>query len=511
MRKPMKHRTRSSLLATRRGLLMVGLCLAALVLVALQAHLPAQSARPNGGSGNVSLSPAGSSTIDLPLVVRNGLPNSNRPRVNAPYFPVVDVNTVFPQLAVFWFGHVAPSDNYVDVRVGYSDRELYVYLAVVDRRLWVNPQPTPATLTAWDSVSLYLRPLGPAGGGPDANSDRLDAGLYNAAGGALAGYTAAFRGTDTAWAPAAIPFSTLPGWRGQGLNDNLDDRGWSMAFRLPFTSTFGLGGKPADGAVWGLGVAVHNRDDAAGTPIPDEHWPAGFDASEPATWGQLAFGLPAAAPSKILPRGVVTVRQGLNGATVPDAAVGGTVDNLCPGDPSIWTAWGNQNFAGAPAFNIQNEADISDWPCFSKYYVTFPLDQVPANKAIISATLSLHQWSNSGPISLVQPSLVQVLTVGEDWSPASLTWNNAPMALENVSQAWVPAEQCGQPPAWPCAARAWDVSRSTDQAYRAGQPLRLVLYSADAAYSSGKFFTSSDSGDWNAAGRPTLTIAWGEP
>jgi len=26
--------------------------------------------------------------------------------------------------------------------------------------------------------------------------------------------------------------------------------------------------------------------------------------------------------------------------------------------------------------NVQNQSDISDWPCFSKYYVTFPLDAV---------------------------------------------------------------------------------------------------------------------------------------
>jgi len=33
-----------------------------------------------------------------------------------------------------------------------------------------------------------------------------------------------------------------------------------------------------------------------------------------------------------------------------------------------------------------------------------------------------------------------------------------------------------------------------------------VLYEADSAYHSGKYFTSSDTGDWNEAGRPTLQV-----
>jgi hypothetical protein len=46
---------------------------------------------------------------------------------------------------------------------------------------------------------------------------------------------------------------------------------------------------------------------------------------------------------------------------------------------------------------------------------------------------------------------------------------------------------------------------------RAGKPLNLVLYSSDDPYHSGKFFTTSDTPDWNATGRPTLTITWKNP
>jgi len=41
--------------------------------------------------------------------------------------------------------------------------------------------------------------------------------------------------------------------------------------------------------------------------------------------------------------------------------------------------------------------------------------------------------------------------------------------------------------------------------------VRLVLYSADWDYHSGKYFFSSDVADWNAQGRPTLEVVWGDP
>jgi hypothetical protein len=49
------------------------------------------------------------------------------------------------------------------------------------------------------------------------------------------------------------------------------------------------------------------------------------------------------------------------------------------------------------------------------------------------------------------------------------------------------------------------------QAYAAGSPIRMVLYSANTGYGSGKYFTSSDTESWNASGRPTLSVEWGNP
>ena len=113
-------------------------------------------------------------------------------------------------------------------------------------------------------------------------------------------------------------------WRSddQPIND-VDDRGWWLQYLIPFES-LGLDGPPPQGTVWGLAVAVHDRDDAENTPIDDTLWPENMLPEVPATWGQLAFGLPVYSPPPAAPKGTTTVRHGLAGATVVDADVGGS-------------------------------------------------------------------------------------------------------------------------------------------------------------------------------------------
>jgi hypothetical protein len=65
-------------------------------------------------------------------------------------------------------------------------------------------------------------------------------------------------------------------------------------------------------------------------------------------------------------------------------------------------------------------------------------------------------------------------------------------------------------PPWPGIPRFWDVSRAVAEAYAAGEPLRLALYSPDWPFHSGKYFFSSDIGG-DGSGRPTLDVAWGAP
>jgi hypothetical protein len=423
-------------------------------------------------------------------------------RINAPYFPG-DIR--FSETAVAWFGQVTSTANAGDVRVGYNGDRLYVRTGAFDRWLWYDTTPSPADLTEWDAFTLYLDLDGNSATTLSASAYRFDAQLVwweerdN--------YQAAYQGDGGSWVAASIPFTTTSFWRGYDSpnNNSENDRGWALTFSIPFTS-LGLSGAPAQDSVWGMAVVLHDRDDAAGTPIPDQVWPETIVSTQPATWGQLHFGMPSHEPLPAIAGGTVTVRHGVNGATVTDADVGGSTN--CGGNawPDYFPTWGSLNYDGQSVLNVQNLGDIGDWPCFSRIYLTFPLDALPANKVVLSATLTMYQFGNAGAGEDPQSSLIQVLTVDEDWDEATINWNNSPLAVENVSAAWA-----GVFPALPGEPRHWDVSRAVAQAYAAGTPLRLALYESDWAYHSGKYFRSSEMDEYEAYMRPTLTIAWGDP
>ncbi|MBN1934406.1 MAG: DUF11 domain-containing protein [Anaerolineae bacterium] len=419
-------------------------------------------------------------------------------RVYVPY----DVSA--NEAVIFWFGRVTLGENYTDVRIRYSNDSLLLTLGIIDRLLWYDTTPSPAELTEWDSVSLYLNRYGNVGQIPNADSYRFDAQLNWGWEPNRTDFQAAYRGDGSQWIVASLPFTTSAGWNGNAPNDNTDDRGWMLYCAIPFTS-LGLDSPPVQGTLWGLGVAVHDRDSEEGLPLADQVWPEAMDPLRPATWGQLVFGLkPSYVPDPAWLGATVTIRHGLNGAEVIDADVGGS--SICgdPAGPSFFPTWGNLKYPGKQFLNIQHVDPISEWPCFSKYYVTFPLDNVPEGKVILSATLTLYQFGNAGAGHNPQPSLIQVSTVAEDWNESTLTWNNAPLALENVASAWADVfpSQPGEP-------REWDVSEAVAEAYAASTPLRLALYEADWDYHSGKYFWSSDIDEWSAAMRPTLDVTWG--
>jgi hypothetical protein len=425
-------------------------------------------------------------------------------RVNVPFFnSTVDAS----QAGVFWFGQVAPNTAYADVRMGYTPTELYALVTVIDRQLWYQQgltSPSP-NMTSYDSATLLLNLAGQNASTLGSRSYRFDAEL-NWTEPSRAGYQTAYVGNGTTWSASNVAFTTSAGWRGDtGPNSGVDAKGWVVTYHIPYSS-LGLTGPPAQNTIWGLGMQVHNRDDAAGTAIADQVWPSGLNATNPTSWGQLNFGLPGYTPPAIQQTGSTTIAHMLNGANVPDGAVGGYAD--CGGaaaSVNYFPTWGSLNYNGKGDFNVQNESDVSDWPCFSKYYITFPLSSVPAGKTILGAQLILHQFGNS---ETPDTSLDQVYSVDQAWSPATITWNNAPLARENVSQA--PVGPLSSTPPWPGVARQFDLSYAVAQAYAAGQSsLMLAIYSPDTNYDSGKYFVSSETGDWNAAGRPTLLITWG--
>jgi hypothetical protein len=471
---------------------------------------PTLKDRINNHSQLPAIPATGSSDYDLfiPLLITNDPEASDltatTPRVNVPYF---EGDIHYPETAVFWFGRVSPSDNYADVRVGYNDDFLYINLAVFDRLLWYDPEPVPDKFTDWDAVSLYLNP---------SENETTTAGAFRFISmlnwwEGRGDFQTVYRGGSNGWQHTDLPFTTSAGWRGNVPNDNSrDDRGWTTTFRIPFSS-LGLDDAPADGTVWKMGVILHDRDDPQGPPRSATSWPVAADPNMPASWGELRFGLPHFTAPQIPPVGEVIIRHKLNGIEVPGGAVGG--GTVCGEGLSFWSEWGDTPSPGSESnsvFNVQNQADVADWPCFSRYYLTFPLDSIPSGKTILSAKLTLHQMGSSGggDWGTPDPSYIQVFSVYDDWDPMNLTWNNAPLARENFPGAWV--DPMIQELQWPGIAWEWDVSAVLLPAYLSGKPLRIALYSADSQYHSGKYFVSSYTGDWNYRARPSLKVIWGD-
>jgi hypothetical protein len=413
-------------------------------------------------------------------------------RVNVPYLQDLPFEP-----AIFWFGQVDPSHNSIDARLWYYEDTLRIVFHIIDRLHWQDPSGIVANLTNWDSLSLYLDLDGNVGSYPDANAYRLDV--------QLGGLKATYRGNGTAWISSPLTYSVDTAWRGpQGPNSGVDGKGWQVDFYIPFSS-LGLSSQPPVGTVWGLGVVLHDRDDVSGSNIIHTEWPETLDQNIPGSWGQMSFGKATYTPPVNTREGETMIRHRNNDANVVDGAVGG--HTICGDNLDHWTEWGDANYAGYTQFNVQNQWDVSDWPCFSKFFVTFPLDSIPSNKVIISATLTMTLFGNAGGGNWGDPpdSYIQVLTVGEDWDEATLSWNNAPLAVENISGTWVYPRDYSVPD----QPYHWDISKAVHQAYLAGEPLRLAVYSADGEMHSGKYFWTSDVQDYDAAMRPTLHVVWG--
>lgn len=484
------------------------------VVVAMAATLaaamlfPGLSAIAEGDAGNTAYLPVVSKPAASTPSPTPGPIGQYTRRVNAPYFNVPDVleTATFMQMAIFWFGQVTERDNYTDVRVGFNNDELVIYTATFDRLLYFDTTPSAGDLTNWDAVSLYLHQEGAPANTLTGKSLRVDV-QYSESNSAQ--YQATYGGATGAWTPANVPVRTFTTYRGGSPNSGEEGNGWAAHIRVPFAS-LGIS-RPQEGTTWRIAVINHDRKES-GSQSPRKTWPSAISDTDPTTWGVLHFGLPVYTPPSSSPGGTVEIRHRLNGATVTDANVGGYT--VCGKDPAMyWKEWGTLTWADYVQppqgdFNIQNQSDISDWPCFAKYYITFPLAQIPPGKVIRSATLTLHQFGNSQPRDATR-SLIQLLSVGEDWPKATLNWNNAPLAVENVGRGWV--DPLATSAAFPGVARTLDASYAVAQAYAVGQPLRLALYSADSDYHSGKYFVSSETGDWNAAGRPNLTVVWGNP
>ncbi len=453
----------------------------------------------------------GPTTIFLPVVSKGPiLPEA--PQASASYFTIpTDPNQPYPigEFPVFWFGEVRGVENYTDVRIAYNSSELYLRLQVFDRGCFYDQNPPLDEPTRWDGAAVFLNLSGNIGNTPSLNSYQFlvqfDRDMNWNPPWEITKFS--YQGNGYSWVEANLPFSMNSS--NQYISDQKTNcRGWIASLRIPFTS-MGLSSAPSYGTIWGMAIANYDRDDDAGTYITPKVWPKNVNVNSPVTWGKLSFGLPPTTPTQV--GNITLIRQGMNNAFVPDASVGGYA--VCGGDPeNYWTLWGdtNEGFYNPERsnYNIQNQANISDWPCFSKVYISFPLDQVPLGKQILSATMTLHVFGNAGSAGNEPASLIHVYTVDESWTDTTITWNNAPYIDRYISNTWVPS-----PPDedyFPGTPHNWDVTSAVIEAYQKGIPVNLVLYSSDNFFHSGKYFVSSNTGDWNAEGRPILKIVWSD-
>ncbi len=431
-------------------------------------------------------------------------------RVNVPYFDEIS----WSEAAIFWFGRLDPPDgtlgrNYADVRVAYTAEELVLFVNIVDYYLWYNrDDPQAGDLTDYDAVAVYLDTAHDRATAPQADDYTFVSGLclYGCDDRTL--YRQEGRGNGSNWDmgwTASWTDGTWASWEGSPAynnNYNTFDYGWWSYLHIPW-SAVGLSGPPSEGTVWGLGLTLYDRDDRppAGAVTP-QTWPEELEATCPATWGEIRFGRPTFSPSPALQEGTTVIRRGLGTGTVEDAWVGGggTCSGGHKGDPD------QDNYGDDGNLFVANQSLIADFPCFSKSFLKFDLGAIPAGKVIISATLTLHHWGNASPDE-AQPSLIWLLTVDDNWQEGTLTWNNAPLVRQNLTATWInplPAF-----PGWPGIRYDWDATQAVAEAYAAGRPLSVALYTADTNPHSSKYLKASETGDWNALARPTLTVVWG--
>jgi hypothetical protein len=432
--------------------------------------------------------------------------------VNIPFF---NDQMHWSQSAIFWFGKFElglPGKNYADVRVGYTPNTFEVKVSVVDYYLWYAENAGPGTdLTNYDAVAIYLDTKNDRITAPEKDDFRFLIGARQWQ--EMANYLRQARGNGSGW---DTTWSSNPAWSGwsymqwgcnPGPNSNQcgKDFGWTATFSIPWQS-LGLSGPPAEGTNWGLGVQLYDRDEPlpAGT-LPTEFWPETFQENNPSTWGDVHFGYVAyQAPLSVSPVTTIIRAASPNDNTVQDAWMGGGSNG---GGGQINKT--NGNHGDDTALYVGTETDVSNFPFFNKSFLRFSLSSIPPGKVIISAKLTLHQWGNADP-NTAQPSWVSLFTIRDPWDEMQIDWNNAPLAQENVSATWINPIGGNGFAGWPGNAYNWDASIPVAEAYSRGEPVDLAIYGSDTQQDSSKYLTSSEQGDWDAEGRPTLAVTWGD-
>jgi len=509
----------------------------------------AESPATGGAAGSAGSNPGDASIVVPPGPDATVAASAEGARFFVPRIVPDDAATSWwryrEKTAIFWFGRVDSSNNHTQVRLGYGDDALQIRCSVFDQKIYDGA--TDDNTRDWDSISLYVDLDGAsAKTAVDARTWRIDAQarrqgtdrtvIYQGQAGAWQKLSATI-GADPDLNPTGI--NVVKEYRGEGPDQS---RGWGITFFLGWKA-LGLGGPPV--GAWRVALISYDRDSADGAVRGDpQKWPgAAMAETDPSTWGTLEFldahflswAESGAAPGKPAPaytiayqapaygagtEQTVNLREGLGGVHVENGAVGGS-DTLCPGDDAYNfgdgpASWGGHT--GFKTFLVEDQEDYADWPCFGKIFLKFPLASVPAGKVIVSAKLVLTHKQPTGRDAnnpdLGERSLIQVFSTGTrladgtEWTIQNLSWNGAPLPLENGGGVW--GDRSGLELGWDKLPKwTWDVSRFVARAFAAGDTaVSFALYSADTTMHTGKEFTNSaDFPDWGDANqRPRLEI-----
>lgn len=474
-----------------------------------------------------------------------------RLRVNAPLVAPDGSSTMIydymQKTAIFWFGEVTNSNNYIETKTGYDNDILAIYSVVFDKYIY-SEAADETSITDWDSLVYFIDLDGNQSKTEiDTRSYRFDiqAGRHGTQ------QNAVYRGDSGGnWQKIdkELNFGDLDtskitikkGYRG-GDRDN--SRAWAVGLYLPW-SQLGMS-EPPVGNIWSFAMIAYDRDNLDGTRGgTPQYWPKNnFNARNPSDWGELKFlnkkflnwDESGSSPGnggesynlsytpqayKSGTEKTVVIRHGLDGDVIEDTCVGAS-EVLCSGDDLYNFGEGLNSWGGNTSseyFHIQNQGDPADWPCFSKIYLRFPLAKLSVNKAIVSAKLKLHyQLKTSGGTQGIR-SLIQAFSVGNNlrnssfWTEDNLSWNRTPFSIENLAGRW--GDRTGSStgdwnnlPLW-----EWDVSRAIS-GFKNEDFISFALYSADTESNTGKQFVRSESFEtWgDQEQRPTLEIIYADP
>jgi hypothetical protein len=413
----------------------------------------------------------------------------------------------FSQTAIFWFGvddgpSQMPGRNYADVRVRYTSSNLEIKVIGIDYYLWYDQSNTPGDLTQNDSVAIYVDTAHDRATTPKTDDYYFLLGARDWEDPAR--YRRQARGNGASWNTswsATWTNNFYGAWEeggGYNLNNSHVDYGWDGTFIIPW-SVFGLSAPPAEGTLWSLGMQIFDRDSASAMSA-SEGWPETFSANSPATWGELHFGAPSYTPKPGGAGGTVTIQ---GSGVMEDAWVGGG-----PGGLSGHMGNGsNLNHGDDPDLFTGNEQMPVHFPYFNKSYFRFPLTTVPTGKTILSAKLYLYHWGNADPVQATA-SWVHLFQISDSWAENTITWNNAPLAQENIALTWMDPIR-GDGYADPPKEYFWDATQAVAAAYAAGQSANLAIYESDVDQHSNRYLYGSEADEWLASYRPKLVITWG--